>query len=291
MSLPVSSDQQREAMLDSKASQQDWNSKFLALVREGFVLSGQDSDFEDEAERFWPDVSPLSPLKAALAYAEHGIAIVPTRLAEKNPGRLVGSSWPDKATTDPRVIRKWFKKWGSDLNLAMHVWASGLLLDDVDYPEFVPDERWAMYNEMLFIPTVSADSDNDPRRGHYIGVLKSGEKFGNQSLVGFNPKTNKPQKYGERRCYRGAAILAPSVHPAAAEGRGYHATGERKPIPLRPDGLMQTAGHYDTERERAPWLQGSYEEAVRKTNELVDGWTGEDAPKALQGPIGDFTNR
>lgn len=42
MSLPVSSDQQREAVLDGEALQQDWNSKFLTLVRNGVTLSGRD---------------------------------------------------------------------------------------------------------------------------------------------------------------------------------------------------------------------------------------------------------
>ncbi|MGV0770206.1 bifunctional DNA primase/polymerase [Mycobacterium syngnathidarum] len=46
LSLPLGPNQQREAVLDSEVAQQDWNSKFLALVWDGFVIRGEDSGAE-----------------------------------------------------------------------------------------------------------------------------------------------------------------------------------------------------------------------------------------------------
>ena len=49
-------------------------------------------------------------------------------------------------------------------------------------------------------------------------------------------KLPKGKKWGETKCYGGGLVLAPTVHPKAAEGHAY-STGPTETIPYRPDGL------------------------------------------------------
>ncbi|MFO0848309.1 MAG: bifunctional DNA primase/polymerase [Gemmataceae bacterium] len=71
----------------------------------------------------------MSTLDAALALAAKGGPVFPIDVGTKKPS-ITG--WPDRATTDPAAIRKWWAKW-PDANVGLHT--AGLLVLDVDGPD------------------------------------------------------------------------------------------------------------------------------------------------------------
>lgn len=64
----------------------------------------------------------------ALAYANMGLAVHPIKAGGKTP--LV-SQWQDKASSDSKVIARWWSKW-PDANIAIHAGKSGLIILDID---------------------------------------------------------------------------------------------------------------------------------------------------------------
>ena len=180
-----------------------------------------------EGTRYWPDVRGLSGAESDEAYAKAGIEIAPVRLGTKNPGSYLGRGWPALATSDLDTIRERRRRW-PDAGTAMHVGASGLLTVDVDTPENVLDRLWPLLDKAVFLPTMA---DPASRRGHYIYRLRPGERFG----CGLG-KLRLPngEKWGEVKCWGGAIVLAPTVHPKAAEGHLYQGVAARE-IPYRPD--------------------------------------------------------
>lgn len=66
---------------------------------------------EEERSVVIPDVTGLTVRRAALAYAKAGIYVLPVKRGAKHPGSLVGDAWEDKASTDPKVINGWWKRW------------------------------------------------------------------------------------------------------------------------------------------------------------------------------------
>lgn len=67
-------------------------------------------------------------LKAALAYAETGLFVLPLTPRNKTP---MLEDWPNLATTDANTIRKWWTQWPG-ANIGVHVGKSGLVVLDVD---------------------------------------------------------------------------------------------------------------------------------------------------------------
>lgn len=174
----------------------------------------------------WPDVRGLSNADAAEVYAKAGIPVVPVRPGTKNPGSYLGRGWPQRATCDLDTVRGWWRRW-SDAGIATHVGGGGLIVIDVDQPLKVPGNLWPLLEQGVFRRTTS---DPENKRGHYIYRLRPGERFG--SGLG-RLKQTKGNSWGEVRCYGGAVVLAPTVHPRSAEGGAYVA-GPDQPIPYMP---------------------------------------------------------
>lgn len=166
---------------------------------------------------YLPDVTGMSNADAAAELAAANIRITPVRPGTKDPGSLVGKGWQDRATCDLDTVRDWWRRW-PDAGIAMHAGSSGFLVVDVDHQDNVPVEMWPMLNSAVFRPTTA---DPISKRGHYFFRLQPGQRFGN-GLGGL--KASKGKAWGEVRCWGGAVILGPTVHPRAAEG-GRYATG------------------------------------------------------------------
>lgn len=220
-----------------------------------------------------PDVTGMPNGEAAEAYAKAGIHIVPIRLGTKNPGSYLGAGWPARASCDLDTVRDWWRRW-PDAGIAMHVGGSRLLVIDVDNPANVPDWLWKLLDTAVFRPTTT---DPTSRRGHYLCRLRPGDRFGG-GLGKLKPL--KGRGWGEVRCYGGAIVLAPTVHPRAAEG-GHYGTGPSEPIPLLPDeiaNMLNSAPDTDEQRSLTP---GELDENAKR---FLISYTDDREPHAL-GPI------
>ncbi len=98
---------------------------FAAAIRETMPKSAEGLHF--------PDVTGLSLLDAALAYAEAGWYVLPTNPAVniKSPGSVVGGKWHEKSSRDPDRIGDW---WSDNPNygIALHIGRSGAGVFDLD---------------------------------------------------------------------------------------------------------------------------------------------------------------
>ena len=93
-----------------------------------------------------------------------------------------------------------------------------------DYPENVPEWLWKYFDTALFRPTVT---DPDSQRGHYFFSLAEGQRFG----CGLGKlKPPKGEKWGEVKCFGGAIILGPTVHPDTIRSRTTHCAPGGNPI-------------------------------------------------------------
>jgi Bifunctional DNA primase/polymerase, N-terminal/Primase C terminal 1 (PriCT-1) len=80
---------------------------------------------------FYPNSAPATLLKAALAWARNGKPVFPCKAGGKEPLTKRGHI---DATTDPRKIHMWWKRW-PNANIAVPTGRrSGVLVLDVDYP-------------------------------------------------------------------------------------------------------------------------------------------------------------
>jgi Bifunctional DNA primase/polymerase, N-terminal/AAA domain len=220
-----------------------------------------------------PDVTGMSNAEAAEEYAKAVIRIVPIRVGTKNPGSHLGSGWPARATCDLNTVRDWWGRW-PDAGIAMHVGRSLLLVIDVDNPENVPAWLWKLLETAVFRPT-TADPTN--RRGHYFYRLRPGDRFGG-GLGKLKPP--KGRGWGEVRCYGGAIVLAPTMHPRAAEG-GHYGTGPSEPIPFVPDEIankLSSAPDVDEHRSLTPG------ELAENAKQFLRAYSDDREPGAL-GPI------
>lgn len=215
-----------------------------------------------------PDVSGLSNPDAAEMYAKAGIHVVPVKPGTKHPGSYLGQGWPARATDDLETVREWWRRW-PDAGIAMHVGGSGLAVIDVDVPENVPERLWTVLESAVFRRTTT---DPDSKRGHYFYRLKAGERFG-CGLGRLKPPRGKT--WGEVKCYGGAVVLGPTIHPREA---GHYATAPGGTLSHLPaeiaDGLNASA------ISRAePVAPG---ELALRVKAFLDAHIGADAPHALQ---------
>lgn len=150
------------------------------------------------------DVNGLSVPRAALAFVEAGVPIVPfdpTRGNGKECGNLVGNPrdpadrWYRHVTTDHAQIREWRKRFGRFAALATSPGAFGCVVIDLDHPQFWP-AVWRRYlNAAPFVNTRSAVK----RKGHYWFTAPPGAPaIGNRSFA-----------WGEVRCVGGGVVLPP----------------------------------------------------------------------------------
>src|SRR4051794_24880830 len=71
--------------------------------------------------------------RAALAYGERGLPVLPVRLVSRNEKRPATTHGHLDATTDPRIIRNWFARGGlwPDAGIGVRT-GSGLVVVDID---------------------------------------------------------------------------------------------------------------------------------------------------------------
>lgn len=214
-----------------------------------------------------PDVTGLSPLDAAVAYADAGCYVLPVAIG-KHPGSIVRTDWPELSTRDPDVIESYWDRH-PDAGTAIHTGKSNLIAFDLDVN--------AIDDEMAWLKTGLIQSTRRGRteRGHY--VFASTETFVSTDLKLIDGTT----VVGDIRSGNTVIMAEPSPHPKADEGGQYRwvTTGVVPPLPdaarayLRPLGTTRAG------------LAGTIEATDALVAEALADWIGEDRPKALDGPV------
>ncbi|WP_082619800.1 bifunctional DNA primase/polymerase [Terrabacter sp. Soil811] len=172
-----------------------------------------------------PDVSFMSALQAAQAYAEAGLYVGPTKKGSKDPGSILGKRWPELTSRHADVIKQWFT--GRDRGLFVHCGRSGLVVFDVDHPDRVPPLlAEAIRCQQPAFQETRADRSG---RGHYVFLQPPGRMIGN-SLGSLE------RGWGEVRGRNGVIIVQPSVHQKSEEGGSYE-WATVGPIPILPPKL------------------------------------------------------
>jgi AAA domain/Bifunctional DNA primase/polymerase, N-terminal len=191
---------------DKNGGESAWRFEFDALPNErGYQVRLVSSGPADAALSI-PDVTGLSPLEAALAYAAGGGYVLPVK-AGKHPGSIVGTGWPHKSSRDPAQIRQWWTEH-PDAGIALHAGRSGFTASDLDV-DVIPDEL-AWLKDGLFQSTRGGRG----ARGHY--VFASAETFTSGAL-----RTADSTQVGEIRSGNTVIMVAPSPHPKAVDGGEY----------------------------------------------------------------------
>lgn len=180
-----------------------------------------------------PDVTGLTLLDAALAYAEAGWYVLPTDPAKdiKSPGSVVGGKWNEKSSRDPDQIREWWTE-NPDYGIALHCGRSGAGVFDYDMNNL--DALRVMGRDDLADALASAvtiqGTRRDGDRGHYIFLLPDdGREYGN-SAGAFTV-------VGEFRGKNGVIIAAPTPHPDVDTKRGAYRQVKTGPVGSMPDVL------------------------------------------------------
>lgn len=190
------------------------------------------SDIRNRPELAYPDVSGLSLLDAALAYAEAGWYVLPTDPADaKNPGGVVHGKWQEKSSRDPRQIRRWWTA-NPDYGIALHCGRSGAGVFDFDGHSL--DEIAAYGRSDIAEALTTAEAIQGTRaegdRSHYIFLLPDdGKTYGN-SAGAF-------MQFGEFRGKNGVIIAAPTPHPDAETKNGEYRQVKVGPVGPMPDVL------------------------------------------------------
>ena len=137
-------------------------------------------------------------LAAALAYAEQGLPVIPIRQESKKPPCIEG--WPDLASTDPDVIKQWWKEFPRANVAIVTGRRSGLVVLDVDKIPGGFESLKRLLDEHGPLPaTLSADT---PRGGkHYF--FKTKKKLRNSA--------GKIAEGIDVRGEGGYVVVAPSV--------------------------------------------------------------------------------
>lgn len=168
-----------------------------------------------------PDVTGMSVLDAALAYAEAGLYVGPLKHRTKHPGSVLGGDWPVRTSRDPDVIRRWFRP-DTKRGVFLHCGRSGLLVFDVDTPENLHEFiDLAVFNEA---PPWQNTRPAHPDRRHYLFAMPPGRTLGNSTgTLG--------KGWGEVRGKNGVIVVAPSEHE---EPDGRYTWGHVGPVPVLP---------------------------------------------------------
>ncbi len=157
-----------------------------------------------------PDVSDMSALQAAQAYAQAGLYVGPTKEGSKDPGSILGRRWPELTSRDPEIITEWFS--GPRRGVFLHCGRSGLVVFDVDDPARVPP----ILAEAISCqqPPFQETRAGLKGRGHYVFAQPQGRTIGNG--LGTLEKG-----WGEVRGRNGVIIVQPSVHQKREHGGVY----------------------------------------------------------------------
>lgn len=178
---------------------------------------------------YLPDVTGMTLLDAALAYAKAGWFILPVRAGTKNPGSLVGPGWQSKSTRSVKTIRAWWAKH-PDAGIALHVGRSGAVAFDADVLHLAvivdagrPDIAEALAGAVGVNGTRKPEVSTE--RAHYLFSCEVDE---------FGCSAGDFERWGEVRGKNGVIIVAPTPHPDVDTKDGLYwqiRTGELTPVP------------------------------------------------------------
>ena len=135
----------------------------------------------------------LTPCDGALALAALGLYVFPCRAKGKEP--FTAHGWQD-ATTDPDIIRAWWKRW-PDANIGVACGPSGIVVIDIDSDEAVKVVKKIGLPHGPHVRT---------SKGWHVYYAADPERP-LQSRVGFLPGV-------DIRALGGYVIAPPSVHPS-----------------------------------------------------------------------------
>ena len=168
----------------------------------------------DDLELSVPNIDPdLSPMEAALAWADAGWYVGPLLNATKHPGSVLGKDWPSKTTRDPRVICDWFAgHLEGDRGAFVHVGRSGAVSLDVDNYDGLDAEVQAELERLE--PPFQSTRSNDPTRGHYLLMQPVDRVIGNGGA------RHLGVGWGEVRGRNGVIVIA-GAHEKADQGGRY----------------------------------------------------------------------
>ena len=136
-------------------------------------------------------------MKAALEYADRGWRVFPVKPKHKAPPLI--SDWPNKTTTDPEQIKRWWHHWPS-ANVAIAT-GGGLIVVDIDFGRGGAHSIRGL-GEKHQIPTTPTVKTPGP--GCHLYFQNIGAEMGNKEnlLPGL-----------DLRGAGGYVIAPPSVHP------------------------------------------------------------------------------
>jgi hypothetical protein len=175
-----------------------------------------------------PEVTGLSLLDAALAYAEAGWFVLPTDPADiKNPGSIVRGHWQELSSRDPDQIHQW---WSANPNygIALHCGGSGAVVFDLDVGSLNAVRiigRDDIADALMSAGAIQG-TRRDGDRGHFIFAMPADVEFGNGA--------GAFMMWGQVRGKNGVIIAAPTPHPdAETKGGDYNQrkTGSVRPLP------------------------------------------------------------
>ncbi|WP_162938666.1 AAA family ATPase [Mycobacterium kyogaense] len=164
------------------------------------------SDTADRTPPHVPDVGGLSAHRAALAYADAGLWVLPVA-SGKHPGSVVGRGWPEQSTRDPELIGAYWDR-DDEPGIAIHLGRSRLVAVDLDIAA-IPDE-FAWLRKGLF----QSSRGGRDEQGHY--VFATTEIFRNVKLA-----LSDGPEIGDIRTGNAVILAQPSPHPKAGIGGCY----------------------------------------------------------------------
>ncbi len=156
---------------------------------------------DEPAPEFSIDAPALADnprLKAALAYVKLGLRVIPLHDRRKEP-RL--KQWGKKATTDPLVVRTWFRDW-PESNIGI-VTGKGLVVLDVDPKNGGPESLDKLIATNGPLPP-TAEARTGSGGSHYFFMVEPSTTVKNRTC--FLPGL-------DIRGDGGYVVAAPSVHP------------------------------------------------------------------------------
>lgn len=209
-----------------------------------------------------PHLDTDDTLTAALAYANAGWYILPTKHGTKDPGSIVGKNWPAQSSRDPKQITAWYA--GTNHGIALHAGRSGAIILDVDNPDTVPDEILAIMHTLN--GPYQSTRTNQPDRGHYLLLNTTGRRIGNS--LG---KLATQNKWGEIRGANGVIIAAPTPHP---DTNGHYQWQRTGPLPAIPDYLDDKLPDSTTPQDTATDTQVKTFLNTHTTGTLTEAITG-----------------
>lgn len=213
-----------------------------------------------------PDVSALSPYKAALAYARSGLFVLPVKTG-KHPGSIVGKRWPELSTNDPDVIESYWDR-PEQRGIAIHTGKSKLVAFDLDI-DIVPSELcWLKQGRFQH-------TRRHGERGHYVFV--SDDVFASTSL-----KLADGTKVGDIKSGNSVIIAEPSPHPKAHDDGQYRWASDGD-VPKLPDTARQYLRVLGTTKAGV-WSSG-FEATDELVAEALKDWTDNARPKNINGQV------